>query len=61
MSTEPITIPSVVSAYRRGTCPRCQRSFEVALAVDGLGAVCPGCLTVLEDGDPLAAEVSADA
>ncbi len=61
MGAEPITTPSVVSTCRRGTCSRCQRSFEVALAVDGLGAVCPGCLNVLEDGDPSAAEVDADA
>ncbi len=61
MATEPIITPSVVSACRRGTCPRCQRSFEVALELDGLGAVCPGCLNVLEDGTLSAEEVADDA
>lgn len=58
MGVEPVATPSVVSACRRGTCPRCQRSFEVAIAIDGLGAVCPGCCNVLEDDDPSAEEVA---
>lgn len=61
MRTEPVATPTVESRYRRDTCPRCQRSFEVPLAVDGLGAVCPGCLNVLEEGAPAAEEVGADA
>lgn len=60
MGAEPVATPSVASAYRRGMCPRCQRSFEVALELDGLGAICPGCGNVLEDGDP-STEVGEDA
>lgn len=37
--------------WPQGTCSQCQRSFETALRVAGVGPLCPGCFTVLEDDD----------
>lgn len=61
MSKTAVPAHIVESACRRGTCPRCHGSFEVAIMVDGT-PFCPRCCNVLiDDGTMIVEEVSEDA